>query len=276
VRFGVYAPTSGEYDVTTIIELARDAERVGWDGFFLWDNILATFDDSGLLDDTTVALTAVVLATARIHCGPIVTPLARRRPWKVAKEMATLDRLSGGRMILGVGLGGTWDFAPLGESPPGPERGAVLDEALAVLTACWRGEDVHHRGRHFTVEGARMRPVPLQRPRIPIWTAGYWPGTAPFRRASTWDGVAPLRKGESFQGLTPQELRDCLGYIHRYRESAAPLEAVYFHTQPNDGARVDEYEAAGATWWLESTNPATETLGEFRARVLAGPPRRQS
>jgi alkanesulfonate monooxygenase SsuD/methylene tetrahydromethanopterin reductase-like flavin-dependent oxidoreductase (luciferase family) len=272
VRFGIYVPTSGEYHVATLIELARDAERLGWDGMFLWDNILATFDDSGQLDDTTVALTAVVLATERIHCGPIVTPLARRRPWKVAKEMATLDRLSGGRLILGVGLGGTWDFASFGEAPYGRERGAVLDEALSVLTACWRGDDVDHRGRHFTVDGARMQPVPVQQPRIPIWTGGYWPGTAPFRRAAQWDGVAPLRKGEQFEGLTPDELAACLSYIRTHRETAAPLDAVYFHTTSHDGARADEYRDAGATWWLESTNPGLESLAEFRARIYAGPP----
>jgi alkanesulfonate monooxygenase SsuD/methylene tetrahydromethanopterin reductase-like flavin-dependent oxidoreductase (luciferase family) len=258
--------------VATLTALARDTERLGWDGMFLWDNILSTFDDTGRLDDTTVALTAVVLATERIHCGPIVTPLARRRPWKVAKEMATLDRLSGGRLILGVGLGGRWDFAPFGEAPFGPERGAMLDEALAVLTACWRGEDVHHRGRHFTVDGARMRPVPVQQPRIPIWTAGYWPGTAPFHRAARWDGVAPLRKGRQFEGLTPDELASCVDYIRGRRASDTPLEVVYFRTAPNDGAGIDEYEDAGATWWLESTNPATESLHQFRARVLAGPP----
>lgn len=272
MRFGIYAPTSGEYTVATLMDLARDAERLGWDGMFLWDNILSTFDDSGRLDDTTVALTAVVLATERIHCGPIVTPLARRRPWKVAKELATLDRLSGGRLILGVGLGGTWDFAPFGEAAYGPERGAALDEALSVLTACWRAEDVHHHGRHFTVDGARMGPPPLQQPRIPIWTAGYWPGTAPFRRAARWDGVAPLRKGEVFAGLTPDELDACLRYIHAHRESATPLDAVYFHTTAGDRARVDEYRDAGATWWLESTNPANESLAEFRRRVYAGPP----
>lgn len=274
MRFGIYVPTSGEYEVATLVELAREAEDTGWDGMFVWDNILSTFDNSGRLDDTTVALTAVVLATERIHCGPIVTPLARRRPWKVAKEMATLDRLSGGRLILGVGLGGTWDFAPFGEAPPGPERGALLDEALAVLIACWRGDDVHHRGRHFTVDGARMRPGPVQQPRIPIWTAGYWPGSAPFRRASRWDGVAPLRKGELFEGLTPDELAACLAYIRAHRDEDRPLDAVYFHTRAGDGARVDEYESAGATWWLESTNPATETLAEFRTRLRAGPPRR--
>jgi alkanesulfonate monooxygenase SsuD/methylene tetrahydromethanopterin reductase-like flavin-dependent oxidoreductase (luciferase family) len=265
-------PTSGEYDVPTLMDLAREVETLGFDGMFLWDNILTTFDDSGTLDDSTVALTAVVLATNTIHCGLLCTPLTRRRPWKVAKEMSTLDRLSGGRLVMGVGLGGSWDFAPFSEEPPGRSRALMLDEALDVITACWRGQDVHHRGRHYTVDGARMRPTPLQQPRIPIWTAGYWPGTAPFRRAARWDGVAPLRRGHEFAGLTPEEMAACLGYIGCFR--GGPLEAVYFHTRPDDGARVEEYVAAGATWWLESTNPATESLTQFRARLQAGPPAR--
>src|SRR5262245_10839927 len=134
MRFGVYVPTAGEYDVPTLAQLATEVEELGWDGMFVWDNILATFDGTGILADTTVALTAIALATRRIHFGPLVTPLARRRPWKVAKEMATLDVLSGGRLILGVGYGGTWDFAPLGELPPGSERSSLLDESLELLT----------------------------------------------------------------------------------------------------------------------------------------------
>jgi alkanesulfonate monooxygenase SsuD/methylene tetrahydromethanopterin reductase-like flavin-dependent oxidoreductase (luciferase family) len=270
VRFGVYVPTSGEYDVAMLAELAREVEALGFDGMFLWDNILTTFDESGCLDDSTVALTAVVLATSTIHCGLLCTPLARRRPWKVAKEVATLDRLSGGRLVLGVGVGGGWDFAPFGEAPAGPERGWILDEALEVLTACWSGQDVRFHGRYYTVDGARMRPTPRQHPRVPIWTAGYWPGTAPFRRAARWDGVVPLRAGHDFAGLTPSELTDCLAYIARFRDQPGPVEAIYFHTGA-ERASVEEYERAGATWWLESTNPATESLADFRARLRTGP-----
>jgi len=273
VRFGVYVPTAGEYDVATIAGLAREAEDLGWDGMFVWDNILATFDGTGILADTTVALAAIALATQRIHFGPLVTPLARRRPWKVAKEMATLDHLSGGRLIFGVGYGGSWDFAPLGELPPGPARASMLDEALHLVTAFWTGDDVHHRGEHFTVDGARMVPAPIQRPRIPIWTAGYWPGAAPFQRAARWDGIAPLRQGHLFQGLNPTDLAECLAYVRSYRESDEPFDVVSFHTDPRRQYSVAEYEAAGATWWLESTNPVEESLAAFRSRIARGPPR---
>jgi len=274
MRFGVYAPTSNEYDVRTLAALAGEAEAAGWDGFFMWDNILATFDGSGVLADTTVALTAVALATERLRFGPLVTPIARRRPWKLAKETATLDRLSGGRLVVGAGLGGTWDFVPVGEPDVGRQRAAVLDEGLDVLAALWSGQPIDHRGTHFALHGARIAPPPVQRPRIPVWVAGYWPGRAPFRRAARWDGVAPLRAGCQFQGLTPAELRDCVGLVAAHRGSVDGFDVVYFHTSgTSDAGIVAEYAESGATWWLESTFPLTESLSDFRGRVRAGPPR---
>jgi len=274
MRFGVYAPTSHEYDVRTLAALAGEAEAAGWDGFFMWDNILATFDGSGVLADTTVALTAVALATERMRFGALVTPIARRRPWKLAKETATLDRLSGGRLVVGAGLGGTWDFVPVGEPDVGRQRAAVLDEGLDVLAALWSGQPIDHRGTHFALHGARIAPPPVQRPRIPVWVAGYWPGRAPFRRAARWDGVAPLRAGCQFQGLTPAELRDCVDHVAAHRGSVDGFDVVYFHTSGTpDSGLVTEYAEAGATWWLESTFPLTESLSDFRGRVRAGPPR---
>ncbi len=287
MRFGIYAPASGDYDVPTLCALAREAEAAGWDGFFLWDNILATFDGSGVLADTTVALTAVALATQRLRFGTLVTPVARRRPWKLAKETATLDRLSGGRLVLGVGLGGSWDFAPLGEGEPDRARAARYDDTLALLAKLWTGESVDHRTDHFAVEYAQMGPAPVQRPRIPVWVGGYWPGGAPFRRAARWDGVAPLKKGHFLEQLTPDELAACARHVaaHRDRGEAAvssdrtpktalsPFDVIFFHTATTrDAALVDDYAQAGATWWLEATYPPTESLAAFRARVAAGPP----
>ncbi len=284
MRFGVYAPASGEYDVPTLCALARAAEAAGWDGFFLWDNILATFDGSGVLADTTVALAAIALATERLRFGALVTPIARRRPWKFAKETATLDRLSDGRLIVGAGLGGSWDFAPLGEGEPGPERAARYDDALALVERFWTGDSVDHRTAHFAVRYAQMGPRPVQRPRIPVWIGGYWPGGAPFRRAARWDGVAPLARGHFLQQLTPEELAACVRYVAHHRErdvsgdrtpetSPSPFDVVFFHTATTrDAALVDDYAQAGATWWLEATYPPTEPLAAFRRRIGVGPP----
>ena len=273
MRFGVYAPISNRYSVDTLVELAMAAEDAGWEGFFIWDNLQATFDGSGVTADTTVALASIATATERLRFGALVTPLPRRRPWKFAKETATLDHLSGGRLTVGVGLGGREDFEPFGERVPMGERARMLDEALEVVSALWSGGAVDYDGEHFTLRDASLAPPPLQAPRIPIWVGGYWPGTAPFRRAARWDGVAPVRTGELFSGLSPAELAECVSYVKRRRRSADPFDVAHFQVSspPSPGA-VEEYEAAGATWWLEATDPARESVDEFRRRVLAGPP----
>src|SRR5438874_5033871 len=144
--------------------------------------------------DPWVALTAMAMATSHIKLGPIVTPLPQRRPWKLARECVTLDHLSQGRLILGVGLGSDSffkEYSTYGESPDDKLHGAMLDEGLAVLTGLWRGEPFTHHGAHYTVDGAHFLPRPLQQPRIPIWLAGIWPHPRPFRRAAKWDGVVP-------------------------------------------------------------------------------------
>lgn len=274
MRFGIYVPTSNEYDVKMLAALAGEAEAAGWEGFFIWDNIMATFDGSGVLADTTVALTAIALATERLRFGALVTPLARRRPWKVARETATLDWVSGGRLVFGAGLGGRWDMAPVGEFGPGRQLASLLDEGLDVLAALWGGQPVDHSGKHYALESACIAPRPMQRPRIPVWIAGHWPLRAPFLRAARWDGVAPIRAGHTFEGLTPAEIRQCVEFVSAHRASASPFDIVFFHrSRGRDISLVAEYEEAGATWWLESTFPLTETLAEFRIRIHAGPPR---
>jgi alkanesulfonate monooxygenase SsuD/methylene tetrahydromethanopterin reductase-like flavin-dependent oxidoreductase (luciferase family) len=272
VRFGVYAPTFGEYGIDALVELAREAEANGWDGFFIWDHVVWAPDGSGLAD-TTVALTAIALATEKIRFGALVTPLARRRPWKLAKETATLDRLSGGRLVVGAGLGARGDLEPVGEGRDPRELAAVLDEGLDVLAALWSAEPVTYAGEHFRLEGARVQPAPQQRPRIPIWIAGFWPNKPPMRRAARWDGVLPLIRGSLLQELSPQELRACVAYVREHRETEAPFDVVAFRSSPDrTSGTLTSIEEAGATWWIESVNPLEESLAEFRARVAEGPP----
>lgn len=272
MRSGIYVPTFGEYDAPTLAALAREAEDCGWDGFFIWDHVLWAPRPGAPLADTTVALTAIALATERVRFGALVTPLARRRPWKLAKEAATLDRLSGGRLVLGVGLGGQGDLAPVAETVDEHERAALLDEGLEVLTALWSGECVSHVGQAFQLTEVRMLPTPLQQPRIPIWIAGFWPNKPPLRRAARWDGAIPLRRGFLLEGLSPAEIRDCADYVRAHRVSDAPFDLLAFGTSQQRTAELPaEYEAAGATWWLEAVNPLEESLEEFRARITRGP-----
>ncbi len=272
MRFGVYVPTFGEYGVAMLAGLAREAEVAGWDGFFIWDHLGWTPDEGQDLADTTVALTAIALATERVRFGALVTPLARRRPWKLAKEAATLDRLSGGRLVVGAGLGAEGDVVPFGEGSPPAERAARLDEGLELVVSLWSGQPVSHEGEHFRLRDALLRPAPLQRPRIPIWVAGFWPNRAPFRRAARWDGALPLARGHLMKELSPGELRRCRDYVGAQRTSSDPFDLVAFAAgQPRTPEVVAEYEEAGATWWVEAVDPLTESLAEFRARIDRGP-----
>jgi luciferase-like monooxygenase len=234
---------------------------------------LAWTPDGGQdLADTTVALTAIALATERVRFGALVTPLARRRPWKLAKEAATLDRLSGGRLVVSAGLGAQGDMLPFGDGGPPAQLAARLDEGLDLLASLWSGQTVSHEGEHFRVRDALLRPAPLQQPRIPIWVAGFWPNRPPFRRAARWDGALPLRRGHLMKELSPQELRRCRDYIGEHRTSSDPFDLVAFAaTQPRTPEIVVEYEEAGATWWVEAVDPVAESLGDFRARIGRGP-----
>jgi luciferase-like monooxygenase len=271
VRFGVYVPTFGEYGVAMLAGLAREAEVAGWDGFFIWDHLGWTPDGTGSRGHDGRA----DRDRARHRTGPLgalVTPLARRRPWKLAKEAATLDRLSGGRLVVGVGLGAEGDMVPFGEGSPPAERAARLDESLELLVSLWSGQPVSHEGEQFRLRDALLRPAPLQRPRIPIWVAGFWPNRAPFRRAARWDGALPLARGHLMKELSPEELRRCRDYMGAQRTSSDPFDLVAFAAgQPRTPEVVAEYEQAGATWWVEAVDPLTESLADFRARIGRGP-----
>src|SRR5919202_2507053 len=194
MRYGVTVPNFGECcDPRTLADIAREAEAAGWDGFFLWDHVQLMPTPTV---DPWVALTAIALATRRIRIGPMVTPVPRRRPIKLARETVSLDHLSDGRLILGVGIGGgPWEWDYFGEESDLRTRGAMLDEALELLTRIWTGQPVLHEGRFYRVRGdfgpgrPEVNPTPLlprprQSPRIPIWVAGTWPKKPPFRRAA--------------------------------------------------------------------------------------------
>ncbi len=290
MRYGLHIVHFGPCaDPRTLVSLARDAEAAGWDGFFLWDHLVMWWQAD--VADPWIALAAIAASTSRIRIGPMVTPLARRRPWKLARETVTLDRLSGGRLILGVGLGThAEEFEHFGEPAGLTHRAAMLDEALAVLASLWSGAPFSFEGEHYHVKDAHFTPSPLQKPRIPIWVAGKWPNKPPFRRAARWDGAYPLGRGMSFnEKLSPAQIREIVAYIRAHRESDAPFDVAHEGATQGGGAAQDvglvaPYAEAGATWWLEDLNPwrfgwsgagdwPPGVLEAMRARVLAGPPR---
>lgn len=287
MRYGIYLPNYGAFgDVRRLARLAREAEDAGWDGFFLWDHI-AGGPETGPIVDPWIALAAVALNTERICIGTTVTPLPRRRPWKLARETVTLDRLSGGRLILGVGIGlGALEWDDLGETTDQRVRGAMLDEGLAVLTGLWSGEPFSYEGAHYRVRGAHFVPTPVQQPRIPIWVGGFWPNRAPMRRAARWDGVFPLFMTDEESKGPPDDvdaLRAAVAYVQAQRTSHAPFDVVYAGHTPTPGHTdyVRRIAAAGATWWMEILYPwiyGWQGSGDWpfaamRDRVLTGPPR---
>jgi alkanesulfonate monooxygenase SsuD/methylene tetrahydromethanopterin reductase-like flavin-dependent oxidoreductase (luciferase family) len=266
VQFGLHVPQLGALgEPTVLVDLATRAEAAGWDGFFLWDHVMHRDDPEAC--DPWVALGAIAVVTERMRLGPLVTPLPRRRPWKVAREATTVDRLSNGRAVLGVGIGTDHygEFSKFAE-PATDDRGraARLDEALALITSLWSGERVSHVGDHYRATDVLQVPRPVQLPRIPIWCAAAWPNLAPLRRAARWDGVVPVGR------LTPEDVAVLGDEIDRHRTTDDPFDVALpsVHAIETD---IAEYEEAGVTWWLASILPS-DALEDSRALVDAGPP----
>ena len=277
MRYGLYLPNFGaEHSARGLAELARDAEETGWDGFFLWDHVNAGEAGMPMLD-VWVALAAMAMTTTRIRLGASVTPLPRRRPWKLARETVTLDHLTNGRLTLGVGLGVPEDYEPFGESGDIKIQATRLDEGLEILTGLWKGLPFEHHGQAYQVENITFRPPSLQQPRIPIWVGGWWPTRAPFRRAARWDGVIPLKQsGDNL--LTPQDVLEVRDFIRRERTGNEPFDiAIINWTDPSDpvaaAAKVAAYAEAGMTWWLESLYMQQNSLAGLRQRIRLGPPK---
>ena len=258
--------------------LPSEAEEAGWDGFFLWDVLLGGADMLTNVLDPWIALTAVALNTTRIKIGTLATPLARERPWLVARRIANLDQASNGRMICVAGLGfREADFTSFGEEGDAKIRAQKLDEGLAILSGLLTEERFSFAGEHYTVEEVTLRPRPVQSPRPPIWLAAGWPRKAPVRRAARWDGVClKSYHQDRREPLTPADVSEALAYVRQQRSSDAPFEVAVSGESPADintaREQAQPFSDAGATWWIEEG--LGWTLDEFRARIQAGPPRR--
>jgi len=275
MRYGLFLPNFGPFgDARCLAELAARAESAGWDGFFIWDHIVFSTSDIYAVADPWVALTAVAVATQRLRLGVLMTPLSRRRPWKVARETVTLDRVSGGRLIFGAGLGHPPDdFRPFGEAWSERERAGLLDEGLELVTSLWTGQEVRHEGEHYTIGPVTFQPTPVQRPRIPVWVAGLWPHKLPFKRAARWDGVVPEMADRSLPKVS--DVAALTSYIAMYRDSQDPFDvAVNGHDCWAHQPEIEDYAEAGLTWWLERVDPERAfSEPEARALIDRGPPR---
>ena len=195
MRYAISVPNYGDFaNPAVTIALARDIEAAGWDAFFLWDHVLVR--NGNVVADPWTLLAAIAVSTERILLGTMVTPLPRRRPWQVVRQIVTLDHLSGGRAMLGVGIGypPKQEYEVFGESGDARVRAELLDEGLDVVTGLMSGRPFSYDGRHFHLDRVEFKPQPVQRPRVPIWVAGTWPYRKPFRRAARYDGVVPIAR----------------------------------------------------------------------------------
>ncbi len=283
MKYGMNVPIFGEYaNARLLAEMAVEAESAGWDGFWVWDHIQWSGEADGEPRqpsvDPIVALSLIAAATSKLRLGPMVMPLARRRPWKVARELTTLDHLSNGRLTLGVGLGGPpgLEFGDFGEETDARVRAEKLEEGLDVLAGLWSGRPFDYAGKHYRLTHAEMLPRPVQ-DRAPIWVGGEWPDhRAPFRRAARFDGVHPLLFSVPPDDQ-PAAIRDLVAYIAQFRDSDQPFDVVYGAETAGDGSEGDSevvrrFAEAGVTWWMESISHWRGSLAEMRDRIRAGPP----
>jgi len=265
LRSAIWLPLFEELaDPTAVARLAAEAETAGWDGCFVWDQV-AWRAPVREVADPWITLAAVAVATERLRLGPMVTPLARRRPAKVARETATLDRLSDGRLTLGVGLGSdvfAGELSRTGEELDDRVRARMLDESLAILAAAWSGDPVHHDGEHYTVDDLAFLPRPVQRPGVPVWAAGFPGNIRPIRRAARLDGFFPANLEH------PDQLTEIVATLTGLRAGrTGPYDVAVGLPLGDDPL---PYAAAGATWWLPEFPPGT-VLDTVRGVIRDGP-----
>jgi hypothetical protein len=297
MKFGLDLPNMGVVGSPQVLaELAQEAEVAGWDGIFVWDSVHVDLDDARLQAtyDPWICLTAMAASTERIRLGTMITPLARRRPWKLARETVTLDHFSKGRLILPVGLGAVDDggFSKVGEELDRKVRAQQLDEGLEILNGLWSGRPYSLNGQHFHTEEMTFLPPPLQSPRIPVWVVGAWPRQKSMRRTLRWDGVLPIKMtadGQSLAeegyalagGMTPKDVQKMKTFVDERRSQDTPFDIVLEGKTPSEDrekakAIVSPYAEAGATWWVEAVweyfYASPGDLEVIQNRIRQGPP----
>lgn len=313
MRFSINIPNFGDFaDPRAVATVAAAAEQAGWDGLFVWDHVVhdKRAQRGKPFGDPWMLLTAAALATSRITLGTLVTPVARRRPQQLARQVATLDALSGGRVVFAAGLGGPIEdeYGSFGEPTDPVVLAQLLDEGLELLVRYWSGEPVDHQGRHYRVDDVTLLPATVQRPRPPVWVAGIWPHRPPMRRAARWDGVVPLFT-DARHGTPPppERVREVVAYVNEQRareqgagvgagagageqrgtdprgegprDSDTPFEVVVGGVSPAEAGAARDLIGplvdAGATWWDErqlQTGPDLDRLDPVLRRVEQGPP----
>ncbi|WP_100524574.1 LLM class flavin-dependent oxidoreductase [Mycobacteroides abscessus] len=278
MRYGIVLTTG---DAADVAQLATLAEEAGWDAIFGWEPVWGV--------DAWVALTAAAMRTSRIKLGTMLTPLSRRKPWDLASTTATLDRLSGGRVILSVGMGALHDNWLAFERDQGRRaRAELLDEGLDVLFGLWEGQPFSYEGKHYQVTPtAHLVPdPPVQTPRITTWCVGLLGSAKSMSRAARCDGLLPnITTADGRFDFNPPLDRwaDAAREIHSRRSELGygdGYDVVYEAT--TDWSNLDATREkiatlhdSGYTWYLDSDwhTEHDDSLAALRARVENGPPR---
>ncbi|MDH5403068.1 MAG: LLM class flavin-dependent oxidoreductase [Candidatus Heimdallarchaeota archaeon] len=274
MKFGFFLPTMASFaDPKQVIEFAILAEKSGWDGVFLPDHLM--HHDSIPWLDANIMMTAIVCNTKNIKVGSWITPVVRRQPWQLAKELATLDILSNGRIILGAGIGAPpSDYTSFGIKYE--NMGEKLDEALEILDLCWKGETFDFEGKYYQLKDVRLLPKPIQKPRIPILIGGKWPGNKPFIRGAKWDGMMPISK-QWPKHLTIEEIKELTSFINSERKKHtnenAELLIQLDISEINNIHLLSKLYELGVTWILFGISPRTGSVEQIKQAILHGPPK---
>lgn len=292
MKHGIALPNwAVDGDTASLVEYAVEAEEAGWDGVLLCDHLIfppstpdETPSEHGAFPDPWITFAGIAARTSDIRLVSWITPIPRRQPWQLARDLATLDHLSEGRVILGTGLGRASDYLPFGE-PWEPKRlGRTYDEALDVITGLWGGEPFSYHGEHFTIDDAVVLPTPVQEPRVPIIVGGLWPNKKPFHRAARWDGMIPHYPGdgiipeEGIEGQVPSAERDpedtVRAMLEYYRDLTDDPGEIFLPADPphrSPGWR-DLCDELGVTWLYTRPRDESDRLTIDMNRIRSGPP----
>lgn len=277
MQYGLALPNGG-VDPQTMAEFAALAEASGWDGLFIEDYIVWQGDQSVPTYDPWVLLAAMALQTKRVRLSTQITPLARRRPWKVAREAVTLDHLSNGRVILGVGLSDNVtddvSFSAFGEEMDAKRRAKMLDESLDIITGLWSGEPFEYNGEFYHVKKVKLLPGPVQRPRIPIWIGGAYPLKGPVQRAARCAKRGACLYKNKTHYMQPEDVRALKAFVASRQGTSAHYDISVGGSPRREDwdeerAYIRSLAEAGSTWWIEYVPP--DDLDKMRACINRGP-----
>lgn len=283
-KHGLYLANSPGYcgelaTPSNLVEYAVAAEEAGWDGVFMADAI--GNEQAERFIDPWTTLSGIATQTERIRLGTWISPVPRRQPWQLAHELATLDELSDGRVILGAGLGAQHNYDAVGMEDTMAERGDRYDEALEVIVGLWEGEPYSYDGDYYTIDELQLPVTPVQTPRIPILMGCWWPNKKPFHRAAKWDGIMPAApsfwggkgvQGEPVTGTPAEEIRDITAYYRGVTDE--PGEVLVPIDVPEAGPGFqDVCLENGATWLLTVSAIGSDSHEQNLETIREGPPR---